>query len=68
MNVNEIIMYLRKSRKDYEFSDEPIEKTLERHEKILQNFAVNSYGFKIPEENIFREVVSGDTILSLIHI
>lgn len=62
MNVNEIIMYLRKSRKDYEFSDEPIEKTLERHEKILQNFAVNSYGFKIPEENIFREVVSGDTI------
>lgn len=62
MNVNEIILYLRKSRKDYEFSDEPIEKTLERHEKILQNFAINSYGSRIPEKNIFREVVSGDTI------
>lgn len=62
MNVNEIIMYLRKSRKDYEFSNEEIEKTLERHEKILQNFATATYGHKIPEENIFREVVSGDTI------
>ena len=41
MNFNEIIMYLRKSRKDYEFSDEPIEKTLERHENTLQSFAVN---------------------------
>ena len=55
-------MYLRKSRKDYEFSNEEIEKTLERHEKILQNFATATYGHKIPEENIFREVVSGDTI------
>lgn len=62
MNVNEIILYLRKSRKDYEFSNEPIEKTLERHEKILQEFALKSYGAIIPETNIFREVVSGDTI------
>lgn len=62
MNVNEIIIYLRKSRKDYEFSNEPIEKTLERHEKILQEYALKSYGQKIAEDNIFREVVSGDTI------
>jgi len=62
MQVEDIILYLRKSRKDYEFANEPIEKTLERHEKILQEFAFKSYGKKIPEDNIFREVVSGDTI------
>ncbi len=61
--VDYIIIYLRKSRKDNELSsDEPIEKTLERHETILQNFATNTFGCKIPEKNIFREVVSGDTI------
>lgn len=61
--VNYIIIYLRKSRKDNEFSkDESIEKTLERHEKILQDFAINTFGCKIPDENIYREVVSGDNI------
>ena len=61
--VEYIIIYLRKSRKDAEFGkDEPIEKTLERHEKILQDWAINVFGCKIPEKNIFREVVSGDTI------
>lgn len=61
--VNEILIYLRKSRKDAEFSkEEALEKTLERHEKILQEYAINMFGCPIPEENIFREVVSGDTI------
>lgn len=62
MLVENILIYLRKSRKDYEFSNEPIEKTLERHEKILQEYSKKTYGSEIPEENIFREVVSGDTI------
>ena len=62
LNVNEILAYLRKSRKDYEFANESIEKTLERHEKILQEYAVKMFGVPIPEENIFREVVSGDTL------
>lgn len=62
LNVNEILAYLRKSRKDYEFANESIEKTLERHEKILQEYAIKTFGAPIPEENIFREVVSGDTI------
>lgn len=62
LNINEILIYLRKSRKDYEFINESIEKTLERHEKILQEYAVKTFGVPIPEENIFREVVSGDTI------
>lgn len=61
--VNYIIIYLRKSRKDSEFNkEESIEKTLERHETMLQNHAKKIFGCKIPENNIFREVVSGDTI------
>ena len=62
LNVHEILAYLRKSRKDYEFANESIEKTLERHESILQEYAIKTFGAPIPEENIFREVVSGDTI------
>jgi len=60
--VRYVLIYLRKSRKDTEFSKEPLEKTLERHETILQNYAKSVFGTQIPEENIFREVVSGDTI------
>lgn len=58
--VGEIIIYLRKSR-----SDDPVltvEEVLERHEARLQEWAVNNLGSKIPEENILREVVSGETI------
>ena len=54
------IMYLRKSRADGE--NERVEDVLARHEKILQEFAVKSYGAPIPEEHIFREIVSGETI------
>ena len=61
--VQYIIIYLRKSRKDSEFSkDEAIEKTLARHEKMLQDYAINTFGCPIPSEHIFKEVVSGDTI------
>ncbi len=61
--VNEIIIYLRKSRKDMDYyKDEPIEMTLKRHEKELQEWSINTFGIKIPEKNIYREVVSGDTI------
>lgn len=58
--VNEIIIYLRKSR-----SDDPaltVEEVLEKHEARLQEWAVSNFGEKIPEENILREVVSGETI------
>lgn len=61
--VDYIIIYLRKSRKDAEYGkDESVEKTLERHEKMLQDWSTNVFGCKIPKKNIFREVVSGDTI------
>ena len=62
LNINEILLYNRKSRKDIEFANEPIEKTLQRHEKILQDYSTHIFGQPIPEENIYREVVSGDTI------
>ena len=60
INIEEIYIYLRKSR-----SDDPslsVEEVLERHETRLQEWAENNIGGKIPEENILREVVSGETI------
>ena len=54
------IIYLRKSRSDSPL--ESVEEVLERHEKMLQEFAIRTFGQPIPEENIFREVVSGETI------
>lgn len=54
------LMYLRKSRADGEH--ETVEDVLRRHERILQEFALKEYGHTIPEDCIFREVVSGETI------
>lgn len=53
-----IIIYLRKSRTDNQF--ESVNEVLERHEKILQDFCMRT--FKEPITNIYREVVSGETI------
>ena len=60
--MKKIIIYLRKSREEQINGYGSIEFTLERHEEILQTWAVNNLGGKIPEENIFREVGSGETI------
>lgn len=60
LSPDEIIEYLRKSR-----SDDPlltVEEVLEKHETILDEWAERHLGAKIPEENKFREVVSGETI------
>lgn len=59
ISVNEIIIYLRKSRAE---RNESVEEVLARHEKILQDYAIQTFGQKIPEENIHREVVSGETL------
>lgn len=53
------LVYLRKSRSDGEH--ETIEEVLERHEKILREYA-DKNGITIYEQNIYREVVSGETI------
>lgn len=58
--ADEILAYLRKSR-----SDDPllsVEEVLAKHERILDEWAERNLGCKIPEENKFREVVSGETI------
>lgn len=60
LKPDEIIAYLRKSR-----ADDPIltvEEVLARHEAILDEWAEKNLGAKIPEENKYREVASGETI------
>ncbi len=57
---DEVLEYLRKSR-----SDDPVlsvEEVLEKHENILSKWVEQNIGTAIPEENIYREVVSGETI------
>lgn len=51
------LIYLRKSRQDS--ADETVEEVLAKHEKQLQEFAMHELGGLVPEENIYREVVSG---------
>ena len=51
------IMYLRKSRQDD--PNESVEEVLAKHESILQEWAMRELGHKIPEECIYREVISG---------
>lgn len=65
IDVYKIIIYLRKSRSE---GKESVEEVLYRHEKILQDFAIQTFGQKIPEENIYREVVSGETLDERIEI
>lgn len=55
-----IILYLRKSRADD--PNETVEEVLSKHEARLQEFMQRKYGFKIPEENIYREVCSAESI------
>lgn len=56
----EVIDYLRKSR-----SDDPlltVEEVLSKHEAMLDEWAEQHLGTVVPEENKYREVVSGETI------
>ena len=51
------LMYLRKSRADN--PDESVEEVLAKHEKLLQDYFMRELGHPIPEDCIYREVVSG---------
>jgi hypothetical protein len=56
----EILEYLRKSR-----SDDPtmtVEEVLEKHERLLDEWAERNLGRAIPENNKYREVGSGESI------
>ena len=54
------LMYLRKSRQDD--PNETVEEVLAKHELWLQEWAERNLGYRIPEEYIFREIVSGERI------
>ena len=60
LTPEEVIDYLRKSQ-----SDDPnltVEEVLAKHEQILDEWAERHLGGKVPEQNKFREVVSGETL------
>ena len=57
---DEILMYLRKSR-----SDDPlmsVEEVLSKHETMLNEWCERNLNGVIPEENRFREIVSGESL------
>lgn len=57
---DELLEYLRKSR-----SDDPlltVEEVLEKHEGILSDWIEKNLSGPIPNENVYREVASGETI------
>ena len=60
------IMYLRKSRQDD--PRETVEEVLAKHETMLQEYARKELGGEVPEENIYREVVSGESIEDRVEI
>ncbi len=60
LNTDDVLVYLRKSR-----ADDPtlsIEEILQKHETILDEWSERNIGEKVPEDNKYREVVSGETI------
>ena len=57
---SEILVYLRRSR-----SDDPsltVEEVLEKHETRLREWMEDNLDAQVPEENWYREIVSGETI------
>ena len=59
--MDEYYIYLRKSRADSPL--ESVEDVLARHETMLQDLALKKLGYRIREDHILREVVSGETII-----
>lgn len=54
------LMYLRKSRQDD--PNETVEEVLAKHEQILQEWARRELGREIPEDCIYREIISGESL------
>ena len=60
LKPEEVLMYLRKSR-----ADDPtlsVEEVLAKHEAVLDEWVEKNLSAPIPPENIFKEVVSGESI------
>lgn len=60
LTKEEILIYLRKSRSDDALLT--VEEVLQKHETMLNEWAEKNIEGVIPEENRYREVVSGETI------
>lgn len=60
------LMYLRKSRQDD--PKETVEEVLAKHEAQLQEYARRELGGVIPEDSIYREVGSGESIAERVAI
>lgn len=60
MNLENVCLYLRKSRADREAEARGEGETLARHERILLDLA-KSRGYNVGA--IYKEIVSGETIL-----
>ena len=54
------LMYLRKSRQDD--PNETVAEVLAKHEAILQEWARRELGREIPQDCIYREIVSGESL------
>ena len=62
LSWDQVVIYLRKSRYDDPYQS--VEEVLEKHETQLQEYAERELGGRVPEENIYREVVSGGESLA----
>lgn len=60
LKPEEVLDYLRKSRTDDPLMS--VEEVLSKHETILDEWAEKNLGAVVPEENKYREIVSGETI------
>lgn len=60
------LLYLRKSRQDD--PTETVEEVLEKHEAQLQEWAERELGAHIPEDCIYREIGSGESIDARVEI
>ena len=56
----QVLIYLRKSRSDD--ANETVAEVLAKHESELQEYAVRELGGPVPENNIYREVISAESI------
>lgn len=56
-----IVAYLRKSRAD---GEESIEAVLAKHQRMLQDYCLKHYNAELPDDRIYREIMSGETIAS----
>lgn len=59
-SADELLEYLRKSRQDD--PNETVEEVIEKHKQSLDEWAAENIGEEIPEENVYMERVSGETI------